>query len=795
MNDLSSMIAAYRHKHGIEASVSDEAVKNLMKTDGTLTAGELAMLEETFGKKGGEEPIGDTIIGMDKGEPEMPKSEKGFWIAAGVATLGIATAVGKRFGVNVPQLAKTLGFAGAAGALLASCSKDDSYYNNTELEQDFTGIAQALKEMAKEICNRIDAHKENDDKWNAALLNALTTLNNSVKNMDAKQQEQMNKVLDKMDALAKQNGKIGDDIQALLKDVLNAINTVDANNQEGRNKLDKIITLLTNIKADGSESSQKTIELLNMLLNQVTTNGQISENSFNAIYDILKDIQSSGGEYGEKILSLLNDMMTSVNQGNKIDENGFKTVCDILKDIKNNNNTTNQGLVEILTSMWADIVAGQKGTIDAINELKKSNLAGNQDIQALIKDLYADSQISADARSQEILAAINNVAAVVENLKGAVDKAGDAISASIKGLEFNLDNLYNAFLDGNKTQAEVLGGIKTIIAQLKEGNVLSESTNKLLAELLKKADNIGPNGDIKDYSEVLNEILTAIKDVVVGVEDLKIGIGENNGNIIAELREIKENQKYQSSQLDAYAKQSAEQNEKLVAKGDEILAAIKGLHINVEGSNVDVEGIVKAIKEHDANLAAQFEALAGTLGVKLDDNGKSIVDAINGLKGNIDAVKDAINNIKLVGGSSGVDLTKTNNLIQTVINLLSEDTDDSPVDMSTVTALLTENNRLMEALLEKEGPDMSAFMEALKGIEDAIKNISISGGSSVDLTKTNNLIQSCINLLTELVDSQADQARTYGTQLAEAVSTLKSDPVSTNSKLEEIKSALEGLKG
>lgn len=754
MNDLSSLIAAYRHKHGIEASVSDEAVKNLMRTDGTLSPGELALLEETFGKKGGEEPIGDTIIGMDKGEPEMPGESKGFWVAAGVAALGLATLIGKRFGVNVPQLAKTLGFTAVAGGVLASCTTEENFHSETNLNQDFTGMGEAIAEAIQNAVTDLTAA---GNKWNSDLLNALKDIDTKLTTLNDTQKNLAKQVLDEMKAIKAQNKEIGAQHQKLLTDILNAINKVDANNQA---KFDKIIALMKEIKADGSAFSEQTAALLDKLLNQVTSNG-------------------------------------------KIDENGFNKVVEILNKMDGNNNAANQAILDILSNMWSDIVSGQQGAIDVLNKIQETNVAGHKDIQALIEKLYGDSQINATDRNNQILEAINNVAGVVKNLEGAINVSKDAITGAISELSPKLDAILNCLKNGEITQGEALDRLGVVIEELVKNNVLTGTSNEYLKELVDKAYEIlgKPEADIKDYSAVLNEILAAIKDVVAGIEDLKIGIGENNGNIIAELKEIKENQKYQSTQLDAYAQQSAEQNQKLVDKGEEILKAIKGININVEGSTVDVDSIVKAIKEHDASLAAQLEALTTALGVKMDANGQDIVDAINGLKTNINAVKDAVENIKNIGNTEGVDLTKTNNLIQTIINLLSEQNDTGAnIDLGEITAMLAQTNKMLNEILNKETPDMKVFLDALSDIKDAIKNISV--GSGVDLTKTNNLIQSCINLLTDLVDGQSSDATLMsrvtmlGTQLTEAVSGIKAgDTDAVNAKLEKIQEDIQALKG
>lgn len=742
-NDVSNLIASFRAKNPVETiGKTDEQVADLMLKNGGLTAGELSMLSEAFGKKGSEEPIGDFIVGQDKGEPEMPGEQKagGLLIALGVVggVLGFLT----RGKINPSTLAKTLGIGVgiAVASGLTSCQSDVPDVD-IDIDKDLT----------------VD----------------FSSLANEIKGLREDQKKYFEKIEEKWDEYTK----------------------------EQQNFYLKIVTLLKNMEAGDKAREALLVEILN----EAQKGNAANQAKLDAILDILGGLKKEQSDYNSKFVALLNEILGSIKEGSQVNNEAFNKLMGILNSIKNDGNVNNEALLDMIKNMWGDIAAGQEESIEILKKLKEANVAGNKDLQELIKTLYADGQINAEERNQKILEAINNVAGVVASLEATVESSGDAICKAIQGLEADLKAILEAYKNGQADHEAILNELSTIVNKLTVNNELGATTNYLLTELLKDADEVlnKPDAEIKDYSEVLNKILDAINDVVVGVEDIKIGMGENNDKIEAALKEIIDNQKVQSEQLEALGKQSAAQHKELVAKGDEIIAAIKAVGIDM---NKGIGDIINQLKAEHADLAAQLEAMASALGVKIDDNGQAIVNAINGLEANIDAVKEAIENLINVSGSD-VDLTTTNNLIQTVINLMNKNSNGNQnFDLGEVTAMLAQTNKMMEALLNKEGPDMSAFMDALAEIRDAIKNIKITNGNggAVDLTTTNNLIQTCISQLSALVSAQSKNSEimssvtNLGVQLTEVISNLQSGNVTTdeiNAKLDKIMEAISKLSG
>ncbi len=799
-----------------------------------------------------------------RGEVPEPKSKKTGFIAgalaAGAGALYFLTK-GKVKPATLSKAALGIGGAVAAGATLASCSNEPDVYvneeNNFNFNFDFGPIIDKLNKLIEQnsefkdiyysMLDHIQKIEEEQAENNAQIkiiLNQILETLNSIKDADdsraiilenilaaiaegnTQNLEFFNKILETLGDMKTDNKEVIAFIEKILEEVTNGnaqnsvlLNTIIealANIQEGDTAklefLEKIYNEVKNGNTQNAEAYKNIIEILSSLeesdtekidvldkiLAEIKSGNAQNVEAYNNILALWNTIKEGDDQRAEILEKILNE----IQNGNTQNISSFNAVIEILNGIKDGNAENTAAIVDVIKSMWADIAAGHEETIEILNKLIEGNVANNKDLIALIEKLYNDSQISSDERTDKIIEAINNVAEMVKNLEATVAATGDAISNAISGLSTQLDALLKAYQEGNKTSQDVLAELQTIINKLTTGNELSTTTNNLLTELLKKADNIiASGGDVNDYTEVLNQILEAINSVVAGIEDIKIGMGENNADIFAALEEIIKNQNVQTDALNQFAEQSTVNQEKLIAQGETIIAELQKLGVNLDNGILEV---VNTIKDSNAALAAQLEALAEALGLKMDDNAQSIINTINGLKPNIEAIENAIKNLIDASNNGQLDLTTTNNLIQTVINLLSAQ--DNPVfDLGEVTSMLATTNALLQKLLDKDtSNDPTAILDALNQMMDILKNLQVGGGggSNVDLTTTNNLIQTCITQLSQLVAAQATSSdimasvTNLGTQLTEVIANLQTGNVTTdeiNAKLDAIMEAINEL--
>ena len=717
-----------------------------------------------------------------------------------------------------------------------------------ELQATLNEIITAIKEgqeidvgYYKDIIDSLIGIEENT----GAFADILEQIRNDMNNANNEQKEYLQKIYDYLKTFGDNAPAYTEEIKGLLNKIIDSVNSGTTVNQNGFNA---VMTILQGIKDDNKQNTdsliavietmwgdlaggnQKIIDALNNIVNQGLTNNndlmqlikelyadsQInSDNRAQAITDAvnaLKLLAEQGITDNKEMIQLIKDLYAD-SQINADDRTQAITdAVNALKLLAEQGITDNKEMIQLIKDLYADsqINANDRtqAITDAINALKdltSQGLGNDKEIMQLIKDLYADSQINANDRTQAVVDAIANIKAAVDSLKTTVENVGGALSSDIQGLYSRLDALLNAYQEGNKTSADVLNELKTIITNLKTNNNLSSTTNELLQKLIEKADQIinsgGSDGNINDYSAVLQEILDAINKVASGVEDIKISMNEDNADITNLLQQIIDNQVIQSDALREFAKASTANQEKLIEQGNTIISKLDDLGISMDRGIGDV---INAIKESDAQLAAQLEALAEALGVRMDDNTQTIVDAIGGLESNLTTIQNSLDllvELAEAGGNGTVDLTTTNNLIQTVINLLNRPSDEPTFDLSEVTTILNTTNAMIKELLNKDNSDILNSLEEMKEI---IANVNVGSGPSgtVDLTTTNNLIQTVITQLSALVRASADNSdimagvTNLGAQLTEVISNLQTGNVTTdeiNAKLDEILEAVHQL--
>ncbi len=689
------------------------------------------------------------------------------------------------------------GFNNMVVALLNEMlTKLDSMDNTNRTYYD--KILNAINELA--MGNTESAEKFMD------VLNKIWEAINSGNEISSSQRAILDAILTAITEMKNTAPEVAEEISSFLNQILDAVNKNNNLTSEQTVLINAILEAVTGIQEGTPETVEKLTEFLQKILDAVNENNNFTSEQtviLNGILEAVTSLQNSTPEAAEKLTAMLQKILDSVNNCTQVNVDGFNAVIEVLKSIKAADAEQAENIANLISDMWEGIVAGNQEIINALKELSTSGAANNKELMEFIQGLYDNSQISADERTDKIVDAINSVGQMVAKLEETVKTTGDAISNAIQDLGTKLDALLKAYQEGNATTQDVLSELRTIINALNENNGLTSTTNEYLQELLNKADQIiNGGGDFVDYTEILNQILDAINNVAAGIEDIKIGMGENNDDIVAALEQIINNQNVQTDALNEFAAASTANQQKLIEQGNTIIEKLEKISGDL---GQGIATIIEKLKDSDAQLAAELAALTEALGLKMDDNAQDIVNAINGLEGNLTAIEEAIKNLIDVAGNDNLDLTTTNNLIQTVINLLSNQSDPA-FDLSEVTSLLAANNDLLEQLLNKEtggSIDTGAIENALAEILDVIRNMNVGGGSGgVDLTTTNNLIQTCINQLSLLVQAQSTNAdimasvTNLGTQLTEVISNLQSGNVTTdeiNAKLDEIMDAINQL--
>ncbi len=774
--------------------------------------------------------------------PKPKDSNKGWragLAAAGAGVLAFVTRGKVKIGAAV--------LAGAA--MMTSCSEENVYNNNTDLDVDVPAPdLSGIETLIQKLIDAVIAGQDANSAENKEIVEALNAIRDRLISLEEKVDEnsaQINDMIGRIQSILmemltgdKERAVLLNEILKKLEegntanlDILNKIlTTVEGfkDNQDVFNetateilnemlsKLDsmssadkafynKVLEVIQDISNGNAENAEKYIEVLNNIWSAINNGNNISNTQTQILNDILTtitDMKNSAPEFAEQVSEWFNEVITAIKNGTEVNSEGFAAVLDILKSIQSSNNANATAILDTIKAMWEDIAAGNTEILNAIKDLSTSGAANNKELMEFIQGLYDDSQISADERTDKVVDAINSVGQMVAKLENTVQSVGDSILNRLTGIGSQLEALLKAYQEGNATTQDVLSQLRTIINALNEGNGIGNVTNELLTELLAKADEIiNQGGEFIDYTEVLNQILDAINSVAAGVNEIKLSMGENNASIVAALEEIINNQNVQTEALNKFAAESTANQQKLIDQGNTIIEQLDKIGADL-GQGIST--IIEKLKDSDAKLAAELAALVDALGLKMDDNAQDIVNAIEGLEGNLTAIEDAIKNLIQITDDNNLDLTTTNNLIQTIINLLAQQ-EDPVFDLSEITSMLATTNDLLQQLLDKDtSNDPTAILDALNEMMEILRNLNVGGGSGsgVDLTTTNNLIQTCINQLSLLVQASSTNTdimasvTNLGTQLTEVISNLQSGNVTTdeiNAKLDEIMAAINNL--
>ena len=672
MTDVSKMVAQYRQENNIPASMSDAEVAQKMLAERNnmeiqMASEQLTALIQTQEK----DPIGDVASFKSRDVLTHEEPPKPSWFDSlptlgkiGVAVGGLGAFAG--LCVACPPAGVALGVIGLAlGA--TSCEKTDVYAPTTEIPVDIGGGIDAIVEAIK---NEAAKGREQDKAYFEAILAKLDQMDSNQKNL-------LKNIIASINEFSASNAEITE----LLKKIGTAVTD---GNKANLDMLKNIYETLTSLKSEQSDFNDQALVLLNEIFAKQTEASGDAKTFYNQILELIEKGAKTDKESQEALLSILQQIETSIKDGTTVNKDGFQAVLDMLSQIQNDQLTGDADMITVLTNMWADMNAGNEDIVAVLKEMNANQLASNAGLRKLITDLYNDGQVNAAERHNQIMEAIESFKGIkdaIEGLGKEITNKGDDICVEIK----NLQDILKNFNGGNTDLTGLMAELQAIIAQLAKNNELTNETNELLKGLGDKIDNLGAGSSVKDYTDVLNEILAAIKD--------------GDAAIVDELGKLADKQDQMIANFGDYADQT-----------------------------------------HN-----DFEALK------------------NALKG-------------ITGSGTAVDLTTTNNLIQTVITLLNNK-NNAKVDLTPVVDLITNTNA------------------ALAAIQDQISKIKVSGGAATDLTTTNNLIQTCISQLQVLVKSQAassevlGQVTALGTQLTSVIEQLgkgNSDTADINKKLDAI---------
>lgn len=543
-----------------------------------------------------------------------------------VGGAGAASAAGK-FGGALPKIlnllkmspvaakAGMLGLGALGAAALTSCSGDeiyndsDYYIFNLKLSKDDKNDLIAL------LGPILEAIKNQPD-YSIILTQILNTLKDDSAS-DMFVQDALNRLIELVTNLVEQNNQgldLGQDIKSELLVLIQQITNGDLDDEEkfnkllelleklGQNidsKLDIIIEKLTEKFANDAETKELLNDILtslNNLNNTSTANNEL----INKTYNLLSIIANSTQLSKEEIKKLLEEINNSINSnGDKIDKTN-----KLLELISSQNNETKELILEILAKVgtdYSEVLYEILSATNSNNSLLKEILGtlGNikdQDasFQKEVLNMLAKIQDQDEKFQKNILNAINelgaNIVTQLNNVIAVIKASGD----TGKNIEALLNKVLEKLDTMDKNQKENAEKIIETINNFKVtgGDVDLSSIEKLLQDLINMTS--GNNDILKDINakmDVLTLTIERAKDEILE----KMPDDPNTDAILKKLDEFmnlsNSNSSNILSKMDTIInllnniKDSTYDDSELMAKLDEILAAIKdhNVTVNVEG--------------------------------------------------------------------------------------------------------------------------------------------------------------------------------------------------------------------
>ena len=366
---------------------------------------------------------------------------------------------------------------------------------------------------------------------------------------------------------------------------------------------------------------------------------------------------------------------------------------------------------------------------------------------------------------------ILNVLKDIKNTVDALNELVNNINVSNSNITTELQNIYNAVVDGNlsldemKDQIQSLKDLLTEILNNQDYQItLQKDSNMTLDQIKALLANI----DATDMSqlETLIEILNAIKEVGDKVDTLIDQVNsaidlinkqyENDQeikNTLNVILQLVQNNQVDASKTNELLNKIIEMLNKFgsseITKQD-IAAIIDAISKN--GDKIDATNqLLAKIQAQDENFQKQVLAILADLGVQSSEALTAILEAIVNDSAKLDAIAQLLAKIQATVEKYGEEGKDLGNQILAAINKLGTDISGSlTVILDAINNANGGNSENIEALLEKvleKMDQMDANQQAsAKAILEAIANIKVGEGGSVDLSSIEAMLKELIEL-------------------------------------------------
>lgn len=605
-----------------------------------------------------------------------------------------------------------------------------------EIKNILSSIDSTLKDMSAELNN---------------IYNSIVNLNNDMKNGNIEVSEKLEQVITNQKE------------QTTYLDVLVYVNKQQKENLDKMNmSIEQAIALLAKIE---NNTGKVTLDELKAILKQ--NNAQVIATIEKALKELNINIDESTDDAVNTIIKAMNEFKALINSN----QEDMDSIVKLLASIDLNTELSNAQMNELLA------------LVKELKALANDDKATQTDINAKLDAIKA-FLANIDSTLTEISDQLKDIFSAINNISGKLDNAQKDYVSYLQKLINNTASIAEL----TKSQQQVEANSATLIQKANEAIELLKNANSKLGDL--------------NYKNLIVELKKLDSDLAAQLEamikNLGISINQNTNNaadqIIAALNSIKSLLNSNNADMKEVIAQLSSLNLKAdlnATQMAELIKLVEALKLTVEDSGSTQDEINAKLDDIKAFLASIDNTLKAVLD-KLNEGVDLFNDFYADYKANeakffnsLGNISTNIEAIKANGANLRADLAKLQGTADDILAVLEEiranQGDDITIDQ--LKDLSAENLAAIKAMLENLGVSAEA---KLGDIINAIKS------SSIDLTTTNNLLQTIINMISRLNGSSDSNAQ-IDTILSELLNAYKAGNADLKALLESANSQLEAI--
>ena len=615
-------------------------------------------------------------------------------------------------------------------------------------------------------------------------------------------------------------------IESAIVRIVALLEDANANDQEFLNKLDQIINgqsqsidKLNQILQANKEQNQLLINMEKLL----ETLNETDKNIYNTVNDIYNEFQNGNTSHSE----MLEQILSAIQNNGNISSEILAAIADLSQKLENGQITESELLNQII-NLLASIDSKLDGLKDAVDQIKTEfpDLAGKIDefiqkyeqgsineqellrqIIEEMKNVQGGTNPDFNTKLDEILAAINTgnmtiseamdkvieLLGKIEANTGAILEAINKLAEEVDNLNANFENNQTAIIDGLANINDGIGSINSKLDQVIENQ---EENNQTTLDISQKMDELYAQvAQINDKTLTIDQVQEMFGPMYEEIKDYLSNISGNQitiGDIKAALEAHKTDLTRTNALLETVVS--------LLSNGD------------FEGGGGTV--IDPSALQEIADAIKEFQQQSNNNSAQINANLEQVLEKLAGIQGSLDAIVTTGEDIKntfdrAISSATTYGERLFNELQKISGNMVNKTTLQVYLDSYTEYLQKAEQARqqqfeILQAILTNMGKGDSGmtvdelkeiipdYTDILNEISDKIGNLVTTAdleayfeNSTVDLTRTNALLETLVSLVSGLDTSGVNSSKLNST-LNEILNEVKSKKAPSEDQIQTL---------